>query len=216
MVVARGGRVLAGAQWVQAAATRVQAGARTCAVAGGTPLAVLAALRSAGGPSFAVRDYGRCGSSLASSSALFVYSLGGEPNVGQSGWEYKVEGVAGSTGAADPAGPQGTGHRIAAGRRVLWFWCDARAGGCERTLAVSPARASAARGARLTVTVVGYDNEGRAVPVAGATVWLGGRSASTDRRGRATLPAPRRAGGYWLSAAHRGLVPAFPGWIEVR
>lgn len=216
MVVGRGGGVLAGARWVSASAGAVRVAGRDCAVAAGTPLAVLAGLRRAGGPGFAIRDYGHCGSSPASSAELFVYSIGGEANRAQSGWEYKVEGIAGSTGAADPSGPEGNGRPISQGQRVLWFWCEASAGGCERTLAVAPARAAAVRGGRLTVTVTSYDNEGRPAPVAGAIVALGSRASRTDRHGHTTLVLPAAAGGYWLTATRPGLVPAFPGWVEVR
>jgi hypothetical protein len=127
-----------------------------------------------------------------------------------------VEGIAGGTGAADISGPRGDGRLLRPKQRVLWFWCQARAGGCERTLTVTPARAYASRRGSLTVTVTGQDNEGRAVPIAGATVTLGSHVASTDARGRATLAVPSAAGGYWLSASRRGLVPAFPGWIVAR
>jgi hypothetical protein len=99
---------------------------------------------------------------------------------------------------------------------VLWFWCEARAGGCQRTLAVYPSRASVVAGARLVVTVRAYDNDGRSVPASGATVWLGGASARSDSRGRASVTVPRKAGGYWLAAGRPGSVPAFPGWIAVR
>lgn len=101
-------------------------------MAAGTPLAALIAVRHGGGPGFALRDYGRCGSSPVNSGQLFVYSLGGETNRGQNGWEYEVDGVVGSTGAGDPSGPQGNGRRLRAGDRVVWFWCEAYRGGCRR------------------------------------------------------------------------------------
>ena len=71
-------------------AATVRTGGRSCAVAGGTPLAALAELHLAGGPAFAVRDYGHCSASPRDSGQLFVYSLDGETNRGQNGWEYKV------------------------------------------------------------------------------------------------------------------------------
>jgi hypothetical protein len=193
----------------------VRLGARSCSVAAGTPLAVLAAVRRGGGPAYALRDYGHCGASPANSGQLFVYSLGGERNRGQSGWEYKVNGVAGSTGAADTSGPRGDGRRLGSGAQVLWFWCTAHAGGCERSLEVAPARTTVATGGNVTVTVRGRDNEGRAVAVAGAIVTLGADFASTDSAGRATLIAPGPSGRYQLTATRRGLVPAFPGTIVV-
>ena len=215
LVVGAGGRVLSSARSVTAGAATVRVGRRSCAVAAGTPLAVLAALRRAGGPSFALRDYGRCGRSPANSGQLFVYSLGGEANHGRSGWEYKVDGVAGSTGAADPSGPLGDGRRLRTGARVLWFWCKASGLGCERTLEVAPAATVVGHGATLLVTVSGYDNEGRAAPVAGALVTLGPSLASTDANGRATLTAPAAPGSYPLGSSAPGLVPSFPRTIAV-
>ncbi len=132
MVVGVGGRVLSPTRTVTASASSVRIGRRSCAVAAGTPLAVLLAVRRAGGPGFALRDYGHCGSSPVDSGQLFVYSLAGERNRGQNGWEYEVDGVVGSTGAADPSGPQGNGRRLRAGDRVVWFWCEAYRGGCKR------------------------------------------------------------------------------------
>jgi hypothetical protein len=216
MIVGVGGRILAPAATVAASATSVRIGARSCAVAAGTPLAALAAVRRGGGPSFALRDYGHCGAAPASSGQLFVYALGGEKNRGQDGWEYKVDGVSGSTGAGDSSGPRGDGQRLRSGAQVLWFWCVAHAGGCQRSLELAPARATVASGASVSVTVRARDNEGRAVPAAGAIVTLGADFASTDAAGRARLIAPRPPGRYQLAAARRGLVPSFPGTIVVR
>jgi hypothetical protein len=185
-------------------------------VAAGTPLAVLAAVRRLGGPGFALRDYGRCGSSPANSGQLFVYSLGGQSNRGQSGWEYKAGHVSGSTGAGDPSGPRGDGRRLRSGTRLLWFWCNATAGGCQRTLDLAPQTLTVSRGASFGVTVTGYDNEGRGTPVAGAIAKLGSDFASTDSGGRATLIAPPTPGSYALSASRPGLVPSFPETIVVR
>ena len=215
MVVGRGGVVLASSRSVLAAAVSVSVAGRGCAVSADTPLAVLADLHAAGGPGFALRDYGHCGASTASASELFVDSLGGEANRGQDGWEYKVGGAAGSTGAGDPSGARGNGRLLAAGERVLWFWCEATSNGCERTLEVSAA-APVSHGRTFTATVYGYENEGRGTPVAGALVSFGGRTARTNSRGRATLVAPSRAGRYVLRASRGGLVPAFPVTVAVR
>lgn len=216
MVIGAGGAVLSGARSVSAAPTTVRVGARSCAVAAGTPLSVLAALRKAGGPSFALRDYGRCGSSPRNSGQLFVYSLGGERNRGQDGWEYKVDGVSGSTGAGDPSGPMGDGRRLRAGSQVLWFWCVAFAGGCQRTLHLAVGAATASRGGSLAVTVTGDDNEGRAAPVTGAIVTVGTDFASTSAAGQATLVVPSVPGTYTVSARKSGLVGSFPQTIVVR
>jgi hypothetical protein len=216
MIVGAGGAVISPARSITASATTLRVGRRRCTVAAGTPLAVLAAVRRLGGPRFALRDYGSCGSAAVNSGQLFVYSVGGEANRGQSGWEYKVDNVAGSTGAADTSGPLGNGRRLRSGQRVLWFWCQAAGRGCQRTLAAAPATRSVPRGGSLTVTVGGYDNEGRAAPVAGAIVTLGSDFASTGASGRATLIAPGSPGRYAVSAKRRGLVPSFPETIVVR
>ncbi len=119
MVVGEGGTVLAGPQSVTASAGTVTVAGRRCAVAAGTPLAVLIALRRAGGPAFGLRDYGHCGGAARNSAQLFVDRLGGESNRGQDGWEYKVGPLAGVDGgrrsqrdprqrpaaATGPAGP---------------------------------------------------------------------------------------------------------------
>jgi hypothetical protein len=215
MIAGRGGTILAGPRGVTASATTLRVRNRSCQIAAGTPLAALAAVRRAGGPGFSLRDYGRCGARAANSGQLFVNSIGGERNRGSSGWEYKVDNYAGSTGAADTSGPRGDGRRIAAGAHVLWFWCEATAGGCQRSLAVS-APTQATRSGGLVVTVYGYDNEGRAEPVAGAIVTLGSNFASTGARGHATLVAPATRGRYELTAERRGMVPSFPGSILVR
>ena len=215
MVVGRNGTVLAGPRYISARAGTVTVSGRRCAVAAGTPLAVLLALRRAGGPAFALRDYGHCGAAARNSGGLFVRELGGEPNRGQDGWEYKVGNVAGATGAGDPSGVQGNGRLLRSGQRVLWFWCQASAGGCERTLGVS-APASVARGGSVAVRVTGYDDEGRGAPVAGAIVRLGSDFATTDSSGRAVLIVPGTSGRYTLSAVRNGLVAAFPARIVVR
>jgi hypothetical protein len=216
MIAGLGGAILSQARTVSASATTVHVAGRSCAVAAGTPLAVLAAVRRAGGPGYALRDYGGCNSSPVNSGQLFVYSLGGEANRGQSGWEYKVDRVSGSTGAGDASGPRGDGRRLRSGASVLWFWCNASGGGCQRTLDLAPASFTVARGGTLSVTVSGYDNEGRGRPVAGAIATLGSDFASTGSSGRATLIAPSAPGRYALSATRAGLVPSFPETIVVR
>ncbi len=215
MVIGRGGATLAGPRNVTASPTAVEVAGRRCAVAGATPLAALAALAARGGPVFSLRDYGRCGGAPRNSGQLFVSGLGGEINSGQNGWEYKVGGVAGSTGAADPSGVLGNGRLLRSGQRVLWFWCQSSAGGCQRTLEIS-APASVAAGTDLQVRVTGLDNEGRGAPVAGAVVRLGTDFATTGSSGRASLIVPAAAGRYQLVASRSGLVPAFPETIVVR
>lgn len=216
MIVGSGGTILAGDRTVSASATTVRVSGRRCNVAAGTPLAALAALRRQGGPAFTLRDYGSCGGSAVNSAQLYVSAIGGERGSAQNGWEYKVNGVSGSAGAADPNGPMGNGRRLLAGQRVLWFWCVASSGGCQRTLEISSAPAVVNAGANLQVSLRGYDNEGRAEAVAGAIVSLGTDFASTDGSGRADLVAPAVPGRYQVSAARPGLVPSFPRTVIVR
>jgi hypothetical protein len=215
MVVGAGNVVLAQPRSIGAGAATVRAGSRSCAVAAGTPLAALTELHLAGGPSFAVRDYGHCTSSPRDSGQLFVYSLDGERNHGQNGWEYKVNNRSGTTGAGDPTGAQGNGQLLAAGSQVLWFWCQAFAGGCQRNLALSAA-GSVSGGGLLPVRVTGYDNYGRGAAMAGARVRLGASSAVTGGAGSVMLRAPSRPGTYALTASRPGSVPAFPVSVTVR
>ena len=215
MVVGRGGIVIGRARSVAAPATVTRVSGRSCAVAAATPLAVLVSLHRAGGPGFSLRDYGRCGGNAANSGQLYVSSVGGETGTAQNGWEYKVNGVSGSTGAADPSGPMGDGRRLRSGARVLWFWCQASARGCQRTLEVSVPSRSFAPGAAVPVQVYSYDNEGRRQAAAGAIVTLGADFASADASGRATVLAPPARGRYQVSAARSGLVPSFPQTVAV-
>jgi hypothetical protein len=129
---------------------------------------------------------------------------------------YKVGNRAGTTGAGDPSGPFGTGRRLHAGQHVLWFWCTLdQAGGCERTLDARPDRTSAAPGETLRVTVRGYDDLGKAVAVAGATVRLGSATAISDAAGVATLTVPDGSGRLRLRAERDGMVGGFPREVSV-
>jgi hypothetical protein len=210
MVVGEIGAALAPAKVVAANATTVRASGRRCAVAAGTPLAALVAR----GPSLGIRDMGSCSRRRAvDSSGLYVFRVGSERARGQAGWVYKVGRRVGTAGAADPSGPFGTGRRLRGGQRLLWFWCRS-AGRCQRTLEVSaPARATA--GQPLTVTVRGYDDNGRGVAVSRATVTLGSATATTGAGGRATI-VPATAGRARLRATKQGLVESFPRTVTVR
>ena len=191
---------------------RVKAGGRRCTVAGATPLAVLARL----GLRVRVRDYGSCGRRPRDASLLFVTQIGADRNRGRDGWVYKVGRRVGSGAAADTAGPFGTGRRLRGGDRLLWFWCDAqRSGGCQRTLEAVPDRTAAAAGETVRVTVRGYDDSGRGVPVAGAEVRLGAATALTGADGVATVPVTQ-TGQLELTATRAGMVRSFPGAVTAR
>lgn len=217
MVVGKGDDTLAYGKRVTARTTRVRAGDRRCRVKHGTALAALAARDRAGGPSFSVKDFARCSSRRTiDSGALFVQRIGSDRNRGEDGWVYKVDRRAGTASSGAPSGAFGNG-RLHSDQRVLWFWCEmTRSGGCQRTLDVTPSRRTVAPGAHVTVTVRGYDNEGRGVRVAGAAVRLGRDTAVTGRDGRATLTAPAKAGSVKLYARHEGMVRSFTERVRVR
>ena len=214
MVVGKG-RTLLEPATVAARATTLRVAGRRCAVGAATPLAVLAAADRAGGPSFALRDYGSCSRAARDAGGLFVTRVGPDRNRGRDGWVYKVGRRAGTTPAADPSGPFGTGRRIAAGARVVWFWCVLRTGGCQRTL--SRARA-AQRGRRRAADRDGHRPRRR-----------GARPARRGRDGRPRRPhghdGRRRHGGADGPRAPpvatrsrrrpRGLVPAFAEQVTV-
>jgi hypothetical protein len=183
---------------------RVKVGGRRCAVAGATPLGILAGT----GLPLRIRDYGRCGRRIADAGSLFVTRIGFERNRGRDGWVYKAGRIVSSAGAGDRSG-----RRLRGGDRLLWFYCRQRAGGCQRTLEALPDRTAAAPGEVVRVRVRGYDDQGRGIPVGGATVRLGTAEATTGPDGTAELavPAPGRLA---LTAERPGMVAAFPG--EVR
>ena len=196
--------VLAGPDRVALKARSVRVGGQRCAVGRATPLSVLAGT----GVSFSVRDYGACSRRPRDAGSLYVRRIGRDAERGRDGWVYKVGRRSGSTGAADPSGSFGTGRKLRAGQRVLWFWCvKDPADECQRTLETSSARTVAAS-APLAVTVRGYDEAGRGVRVAGATVRLGSATAVTGADGVATVTAPA-TGTYEVRAEKAGMVVSF-------
>ena len=204
-------RVLREAAPVKLKSRSVRVGKRRCAVGRATPLSVLAGTRLR----LRLRDYGACGRSPRDAGALYVRGVGADSARGAAGWVYKVGRRAGTTGAADPSGSFGDGRKLKRGARVLWFWCEqARGEACQRTLEVS-SPATVAPGAMLPVTVRGYDDSGRGVPVAGATVRLGAASAVTDAGGAAQVAAPA-SGSARLTAEHGGMVRSWPERVRVR
>jgi hypothetical protein len=211
LVVGRSG-VLHGPAHVTLKPRTVTVGSRRCAVGKATPLSVLAATKL----KLKLTDKGACSKDPRDAGALYVAAVAGQRETGHSGWVYKVGNRAGTTGAADPSGPFGTGKRLHAGQHVLWFWCTlGQSGGCQRTLDARPERTSAAPGETLRVTVRGYDDFGQAVAVAGATVRLGAATAVSDAAGVATLTVPAASGRLRLRAAHDGMVGGFPREVTV-
>jgi len=191
---------------VRAASTRVRVEGRRCAVGRGTALAAL--LRSRPGR-VGLADYGSCSRRARDAGGLYVRSIRGRRARGLSGWVYKVGRALATAGAADPAGAFGRG-RLRAGQRVTWFYCRMRDGSCQRTLGL---RVTVQAG-EVTATVRAHDDDGKGVPVAGATVTAGAARAQTDANGWATLTVPR--GTHAVRAEKRGLVPSFAERVVVR
>jgi hypothetical protein len=205
-------RVLHAPTEVRLKQRRLKVAGRRCRVGAATPLSVLAGTHLR----IRLRDYARCGRRPRDAGGLYVAEISGERERGNGGWVYKVGRRAGTTAAADPSGPFGTGRRLRDGQRVTWFWCVLRrSGGCQRTLAAVPDRTRAAPGETLGVTVRGYDDFGRGVPVRGATVRLGSSAATTGADGRAALVVPGETGDLPLRAEREGMVRAFPREVSV-
>jgi hypothetical protein len=192
---------------VTAAQTTVRAGGKKCTVGAGTALAGLARSRVA---ALGVRDYGSCSRSARDAGGLYVRSIGPDSGKGQNGWVYKVGQRLATAGAADPTGPFGKG-RLKRGAQVTWFYCqyDNRVRGCQRTLGltVSPA------GGGLRATVRAYDDQGRAIAAAGATVHAGTAMSVTDGGGNASLSVP--AGAYEVFADGADAVRSQPVGVTV-
>jgi hypothetical protein len=203
MVVFRSGKAVT--KTVRARKVLVRVGGRRCAAGDGTALAALVRTRPG---RLRLRDFGSCSRRPRDSGGLFVAGIGPDRNRGQNGWVYKVGRRSATAGAADPSGPFGSG-RLRARARVTWFYCRLQAGGCQRTLEV---RARAVPGG-LSARVVGYDDEGRGVPVEAATVSAATVTAMTGANGEVSLALP--PGDYRLVATKPGLVRSFTERVEV-
>lgn len=201
MVVGRAENILSGPAIVRARQSIVRVRGRRCAVAAATPLAALEASRLR----VSLRDYGSCSNRPRDGASLFVDAVAGQVNRGRDGWVYKLDGRVAPTGAADPTGAFGRGAT------VVWFYCHAdSAQHCQRTLGVFVSSRRVSSGARLSVRVESFDDDGRASPARGASVALGGVDTCTGRDGRATVRAPVVPGRYELGAIAGGLVPVIP------
>jgi hypothetical protein len=203
MVVFRHGDAVT--RTVKAKHVRMRVGGRTCAAGDGTALAAL--VRSHIG-TLRLHDYGSCTRRPRDGAGLFVRAIRSDRNRGQNGWVYQVGRRGATAGAADPSGPFGRG-RIRSGRRVTWFYCRLRDGGCQRTLEL---KATAESGA-IAITVRGYDDEGRGDRIEGATVSAGGVSGVTAADGTLRLALP--AGNHRLVAKKDGLVRSFAERVAV-
>jgi len=204
MVVFRSGAVVS--RRVSAKRTTVKVGQRDCALAAATAMAAL--VRSKPGP-IAFHDYGACSRTPADSAGLFVKAMRGERNRAQDGWVYKVGRKLATAGAADPAGPFGSG-RLRSGDDVVWFYCRQLASGtCQRSLELS----TTVDGDKLSVTVTGYDDVGDGTAVAGATVRSGDEQATTDEDGKATLTLER--GNHPVYASKKGTIRSFAKRVKI-
>ena len=205
MVVGRT-RSAAGAADGDRGTALVRASGKRCAAAAGTPLAALAGARRAGGRrSVCATTAARARADPRDGARAVRHQVGADRNRGRDGWTYKVGPRSGTAGAADPAGPFGSGCWGPA-RRSRGSGAGCRGGGsCQRTLGVRSA-GRVARGGRLRVSVRGYDDFGHGVAVRGARVRLGG--AQRDH-GRARGGDRARAAGPGSGPPHRH--PARPG-----
>jgi hypothetical protein len=215
MVVGEGSTLLT-PTLAKASARTVRVGRRHCRVAAATPLAALLGAGAAGRiGGIGLRDFGHCSRTRARDSAsLFVTGIAGEGNRGRNGWVYKVGRKVGTTGAADPSGAFGDGRRLTGESRLVWFWCRMGRKGCQRTLEVQPDTLAVKNGEAIRVTVRGYDDAGRGIPVAGATVRWGADELRTDANGVATLTRGL-LGTVTITADKPGLVPSFPATVTV-
>jgi hypothetical protein len=189
LVVGRGGDTLLGPRTVKASKQR----ASGCRVPARTPLAALLATSL----KVKVRDYGGC-----DPGGLYVRSVNGQRERGRDGWVYKTGHTTPSVGAA-----------TVKARRVLWFWCANGKRGCQRSLEAVPDRSEAAPGEPLRVTVTAYDDNGKGVRAAGATVRMGSASAQANDEGVATLTVPTTSGA--VVATQDGRVRSFGVRVRV-
>jgi hypothetical protein len=206
MVVFRSGEAVT--KRVAARSVTMRVGRRRCAAGSGTALAAL--VRSRPGR-LRLLDFGSCSRRARDGASLFVAGIRRDRNRGRNGWVYKVGRRAATAGAADPAGAFGRG-RLRSGQRVTWFYCAMGAGGCQRTLGLRATTGTTP--GELAVTVIGYDDEGSAVRVEGATVHAGGVEAVTGADGIARCALP--PGRHRVLAEKRGLVRSFAEQVEVR
>ena len=134
-MVAGKAAVLAAAKFVRASATTVTVGGGDARVAAATPLAALAAVQRARGPSVRLRDYGACSGACGGLGRAVrdADRAGPQPARRRLGLQGRPP------GRRPSAPPTRAGRRLRAGDRLTWFCCRAQSsGGCQRTLEVAP------------------------------------------------------------------------------
>lgn len=199
---------------VTAKSARVRVAHRRCTVPAATPLAALLAAAKRAKQKVKLRDYGSCSKRSADAGQLFVRSIGRDRNRASNGWVYKVGNRAGTTGAADPSGPFGSG-RIKGGEQILWFWCHNRGGGaCQKTVQQQVTLVAGGEGHRILVSVSYQDNDGNSQPGADAVVNAGVLTARPGPSGQSQfdLPGP---GQYTITSCREHLVCSFPTTVTV-
>jgi hypothetical protein len=175
---------------------------RRCIVPAGTPLAALVVSQVA---RLRMRDFSHCSRLRERDSAsLFVSGIGPDLNAGQDGWTYKVGRKAGTTGAADPSGPFGHA-RLRTGAHVLWFYCHLTGSSCQRTLSFT--QISTSPPGAVVVHVGAYNDDGRGIPAAGATVHVDQASGVTGPDGAVKITAG--VGPHTMYAEEPGRVRTF-------
>ena len=189
-----------------AKAVTVRVGGRSCTTGPSTALAALVRIKP---PKLGLRDYGSCSKRARDAAGLFVRSMGGDTNKGFDGWVYKVGQKLATAGAADPTGPFGRG-RLKTGQRITWFYCRLQGQSCQRTLVT---RATPTAPGQVTVTVRAYDDRGKSIPAANATVRSGTATAPTGDDGSAVLTLP--AGTHRVHAERAGDIRSFAEEVEV-
>jgi hypothetical protein len=205
LVVFRDSTVLQKSATAKQVTARVEGG-RDCAIGSATALAALARIKP---PKLRIHDYGACSKRARDAEQLFVRGIGPDINKGFDGWVYKVGQKVATAGAGDPDGPFGRG-RLKDGQRVTWFYCRLVQQSCQRTLAV---KATSTTPGQVSVTVRAYDDRGKSIPAAGATVRTGEVTATTDDRGAATLTLP--AGTHRIHAERTGEIRSFGERVQV-
>lgn len=205
MVVFKSGK--AEIEKVRAPGLKAKVGRTRCAVGTATPLAALLRSKVA---RVGLRDYASCSSRARDGGQIYVRSIGGDRARGTSGWVYKVGRKSATSGAADPAGPFGSGL-LRSGQRVTWYYGTPRGSRFQRTLELK-LQAGPTPGTALA-RVRSYDDDGSGRPEAGVTVKAGSATAATGADGSVVIAAG--AGRRSFVASKAGAIRSFTERLTV-
>ncbi len=198
-------KTLSGPRAVKAGADHVKVGGRRCAVAARTPLAALLDARL----KLSLRDYGACGRQAAAASGLYVRGVAGEQENGRRRLGLQAR----APDAVQRSGRPGVAH-ARPGAVVL---VPAGQTGCQRTLDTMTLADVGAAGEVLDVQVRAYDDQGKGIPAAGATVSVGdSASAVADADGVAHVTLGPETGTLDVVATAPRWVRSFPDPVEVQ